>query len=223
MTKYIAHRGFAWRKLENTIEAFEYAASSRAFGIETDVHITADKKFVCFHDHDTKRLCGEQHMVKDMDYETLSALKIKKKHKIPTLEEFITICKKGNKHAVIELKSPFSESDLDLLVDEVKRLGYLDNSTFISFTMHHCLYLRQKLPNQSIQYLTEEFDTDILEKIAEQKIDLDIKYKCLSKGRIDYCKSIGLKVNCWTLNHITVAKYFESCGVDYITSNHLGH
>ena len=58
---YFAHRGLHDNVSvpENSLAAFARAAE-KGYGIELDVHITADKKLVVFHDDDTSRMCGEK-------------------------------------------------------------------------------------------------------------------------------------------------------------------
>ena len=52
-TKFIAHRGLSGLELENTISAFVAAGNRSYQGIETDVHVTSDGKFVVYHDDNT--------------------------------------------------------------------------------------------------------------------------------------------------------------------------
>ena len=222
-TKYIAHRGFANLQTENTIAAFQFAAKSNAFGIETDVHVTRDGKFVVFHDDNTIRLCGQEYIIEDTDFDCLRGLTITTPvAQIPTLDEYITICKSGNKHAVIELKNPMTRDQIAKLIKEIENKNYLFATTFISFDMNNCLTIREILPHQPVQFITITFEPVVLKQIADKKIDLDIEWTCLSRDRIKQCHDLGIKVNCWTLNDDKIAKHFEKCGIDYITSNNLG-
>ena len=54
--KMVAHRGLSGLERENTCPAFVAAANRSYFGIETDVHKTADGKFVIIHDETTERV-----------------------------------------------------------------------------------------------------------------------------------------------------------------------
>ncbi|MBE5775575.1 MAG: glycerophosphodiester phosphodiesterase, partial [Clostridiales bacterium] len=54
--KMVAHRGVSGLELENTNAAFVAAGNRSYYGIETDVHVTLDGKFVCFHDDNTGRV-----------------------------------------------------------------------------------------------------------------------------------------------------------------------
>ena len=226
-TKYIAHRGFALKRMENTLDAFKYAAESSCYGIETDVHVTKDGEFVVFHDDSTLRLCREEHIIEETNCDRLQELRINdtfnnSKVKIPTLKEYLAICKSGKKNAVIELKNPMLKEQIKSLVEQIRKEEYLNSTTFISFDLNNCIVLRDILPCQAIQYITITYEEETLKLIADKKIDLDIEYTCLSKDRIKYCQNLGLKVNCWTLNDPEIAKHFEEAGIDFITSNNLG-
>lgn len=224
-TKYVAHRGFRdFRGLiENTIPAFEFAAKSDCWGIETDVHVTADGEFVVFHDDNTLRLCGESHIIEETNFDIIENLKINGEHKIPTMNEFVKICKDGGKNAVIELKNSMTPEQIAKLVGRVRDVGCLNDTTFISFDLDNVLILRKVLPQQDIQFLAINYPKkEVLEMLAEKKIDLDIEHLCLSQGRISQCHKLGIKVNCWTVNSEKLAKDYENWGIDFITSDNMG-
>ena len=224
--KIIAHRGYALKRMENTLAAFEYAAKSKAYGIETDVHVTKDGEFVVYHDDSTLRLCKREVVIEEatldelqqnLIYDTFTNHRVV----IPTLKQYLDICKAGDKVAVIELKNPFVLEDIKRLVAFVESENYLEKSVFISFDLNNVLQLRKLLPNQELQFITITFDEKLLKTLAENKIDLDIEFTCLSRGRIEYCHSLGIKVNCWTLNDADIADLFIKNGIDFITSNNL--
>ena len=58
-TVLIAHRGLSGIECENTAAAFVAAGNRSYFGIETDVHKTADGKFIIIHDDITGYVCAE--------------------------------------------------------------------------------------------------------------------------------------------------------------------
>ena len=95
-TKIIAHRGLSGIEPENTNFSFVAAGNRSYFGIETDVHVTADGKFILHHDDDTQRMCGESLIIEQTDYDTLRNLRIKPKYGdarkdivLPNLEDYI--------------------------------------------------------------------------------------------------------------------------------------
>ena len=54
--KMVAHRGASGLERENTVPAFVAAGNRSYFGVETDVHKTADGLYVIIHDETTSRV-----------------------------------------------------------------------------------------------------------------------------------------------------------------------
>ena len=230
--KIIAHRGLSGIERENTCPAFIAAGNRSYFGIETDVRITKDGKFVIIHDDTTKRISlGESEInVEKNDYSAVEEIVLpdldgttdRKDIRIPLLKEYIKICKKYEKKAVLEIKNRFQESDIEKLVEQIKELEYIENVIFISFYFRNCVDIRKLLPENEVQYLTEKEITDeLIEKLLKNNIDLDIYYELLSEENIKLLHSKGIKVNCWTCDDKSAAEKLALYGVDYITSNIL--
>lgn len=57
--RLVAHRGYALRHPENTLNAVEAALRAGAHWVEIDVQLTQDGFPVLFHDRTTERMCGE--------------------------------------------------------------------------------------------------------------------------------------------------------------------
>ena len=77
-TALIAHRGLSGIECENTAAAFVAAGNRSYFGIETDVHKTADGKFIIIHDDNTGRVCAENLPVENSNYDVEKILDIVK-------------------------------------------------------------------------------------------------------------------------------------------------
>ena len=111
--KMIAHRGVSGLELENTCPAFVAAGVKSYYGIETDVHVTKDGKFIVVHDDDLKRIAGLDMSVEGSTFDELRAVRLKdtdgKTERadlfLPSLDEYINICKKYDKQAILELKN----------------------------------------------------------------------------------------------------------------------
>ena len=67
-TKLIAHRGLSGIETENTAAAFVAAGNRDYYGIETDVHKTADGKYIIIHDDNTGRVANENLSVEKSDF-----------------------------------------------------------------------------------------------------------------------------------------------------------
>ena len=118
--RMIAHRGVSGLERENTCAAFVAAGNRSYFGIETDVHLTADGQYVIIHDDTTTRVAGVELTVEETDMATLRKLRLtdvatglpREDLCLPTLEEYISICKKYDKVAVLELKNRMPDASV---------------------------------------------------------------------------------------------------------------
>lgn len=228
-TLVVAHRGLSGLETENTNAAFVAAGNRSYYGIETDIHKTADGKFVVNHDNDLNRVAGENVCVESASLSVLQNVvlfdkdgtKNREDLRPCTLENYISICKKYDKHCVLELKSDFTDEETARFVDIIKNYGYLEYTTFISFNYQNLLKVRSILPEQSAQFLFCEFTEGTIEKLIADKIDVDVYFGALNKQTVDILHDAGLKVNCWTVDKKEDAERLAEWGVDYITSNIL--
>ena len=191
-TLMVAHRGVSGIEKENTHAAFVAAGNRSHYGIETDVHRTLDGKYVCFHDDTTGRVAIDNLVVEESTFDTLRNLlltdvdgkKGRTDLRIPTLQEYIQICKKYDKVAVLELKNHFPEEDVIRIIEIIQQEGYLSNVIFISFDFENMLTIRRLLPKQRAQYLTVKYSEELVEQLVNERLDLDILHEALTKENI---------------------------------------
>lgn len=225
----VAHRGLSGIERENTNAAFVAAGNRSYYGIETDFHRTADGKFIISHDQSLKRVSGE-----DVDVEVVSlataqsvilfdkdGTKNRTDLRAPSLENYISICKKYEKQCVLELKSTFTEEETAAYIELIRGLGYLENVTFISFYYANLEKIRAYYPEADVQFLFSELTDEIAEKVKRDRFDVDAYFKTLTKEAIDDFHAAGLKVNCWTVDTAEDGEKMAAWGVDFITSNIL--
>lgn len=229
--KMVAHRGLSGIELENTCAAFVAAGNRDYWGIETDVHATADGKFVIFHDDVTGRVATQDIPVELSTFEQLRTLQLKevRNHdalrvdlRIPTPEEYFAICRRYEKVAVFELKNPFEKAMIEKLVELADQEIGLKNVVFISFNFQNLVYVREVAPGASCQYLTSGEITDaLIQKLIDHKMDLDVYHLRVTAQLADRLHKAGLELNCWTVDDPVRAAELVDMGVDYITSNIL--
>lgn len=225
----VAHRGCSGLEKENTNAAFVAAGNRSYFGIETDVHRTLDGKFVCFHDDTTGRVAIDNMVVEQTTFDTLRALVLTDRDgqkgrsdlRMPTLQEYVQICKKYGKVGVLELKNTFDVVDLIKIVEIIKAEDYLHGIIFISFSLENMINMRTMLPEQPCQYLLSKWGDDTIEILKKYHLDLDIRHTALTEERIAALHENGIKVNCWTVDEAKDAEQLVSWGIDYITTNIL--
>ena len=171
--KMVAHRGVSGLERENTNLAFVAAGNRSYFGIETDIHCTADGNFVLHHDDSTLRLTGVDRVIEETDFATLRAMRLsdldgsfgREDLVMPTLEEYIGICKKYEKVAVLELKRHMEEERVRAIIDRIEAMEYLDKVVFISFDFENLVYVRNYRPAQAVQFLFSKLSDEIVEKM----------------------------------------------------------
>lgn len=228
-TLIVAHRGLSGIEKENTNAAFVAAGNRSYYGIETDVHKTLDGKYVVFHDDTTGRVAIDNMEVEKTTFDCLRNLlltdidgkKGRSDIRIPTLQEYIAICKKYEKIAVLELKNAFSEEEVYEIVDIIKELDYLENVIFISFCLENLVFLRKKYPVQPAQYLVDDYTDNLISTLREHNLDLDIRYTSLDAENMKALHDAGIKVNCWTCDDPVAGEQLADWGIEYITSNIL--
>ncbi len=230
--KIIAHRGLSGIERENTCPAFVAAGNRSYFGIEADVHTTKDGKFVIIHNKTTDMVTlGEYSVnVEESDYSDIENIVLpdldgttdRRDIRIPLLIEYIKICKKYNKICVLEVKNHFMERDLIRMIEEINNVDYIENVIFISFDLENCINLRNFLPQNDVQFLTEkEVTQELIKILCDNKLNLDIYYKKLTAQIIKLLHSNGIKVNCWICNDKDEAEKIVEMGVDFITTDIL--
>ncbi len=158
----IAHRGGAALAPENTEEAFRNAARVGADGIEFDVHRTSDGVLVVMHDATVNRMTDGEGFIKDMTWEQISALHLVNGERVMTLEEVISLARETGMGALAELKStayyPGIEEDALAIV---KRAGYLEKTTFISFNWDVLERLKELEPDARVGPLYGLYQWDV--------------------------------------------------------------
>ena len=228
--KMIAHRGLSGLERENTCAAFVAAGNREIyFGIETDVHCTSDGQYVIIHDDNTARVSGQDMVVEETDMQTLRDLRLMDMDGEttrgdlvpPTLEEYIRICKRYDKVAVLELKNVMPEEHICGIMETVKKLDYLDRMVVISFKRDNLICLRKHYPNQAIQYLVATWKEEYLDVMKEYRFGLDMHHPVITPEIVQQVHEAGLEVNCWTVDTPEDAARMIACGVDYITTNIL--
>ena len=224
-TQMIAHRGVSGVECENTAAAFIAAGNRTYFGVETDVHVTADGVFVIIHDDTTGRVCDENLPVDNGTWESLKDLHLhdadgvtRRDLCLPLLEDYLQICRHYNKTAVLELKNAFKKEDIAKILEACGTEGII----YITFDTNNLIYLRELSDTAVAQLLTRQIVTD--EQVAfmqQYRLDLDANYQWATKENIDRMHALGIKVNVWTVDDPAVAEQLADWGIDYITSNIL--
>ena len=145
----VAHRGFFDNNAgipENSMAAFRRALE-RGYGIETDVHLSADGICVLHHDDTLSRICGQEGYLRDRTAEELTRTHLLgTEETVPLFGDFLRLVA-GRVPLVIELKA--ERGNHAALVDAVlKELeGYDGPFSIESFDPRVLRVLRRRAPH----------------------------------------------------------------------------
>lgn len=228
-TQIIAHRGLSGIETENTAAAFVAAGNRTFFGIETDLHKTADGEYIIIHDDNTGRVASTNISVENSNFEELRKIRLFDKDGktredlcLPSFEEYLKICKRYGKIAVLELKNPFPENDIKQIFKIADREYGIENIIFISFVFENLVILRKLSKMANIQYLCDtEINQKFIDTLKANNFDIDTYYPRLNIDSVLLLKKNGIKINCWTVDNKETARKLADLGVDYITTNIL--
>ena len=228
-TGIIAHRGASGLEMANTCAAFVAAGNRSYFGMETDIHRTGDGNFIVLHDDNTGSVANDLVYVEQTTFDTLRKIQLcdsdgskgRADLHLPSLEEYIGICKKYEKYCVLELKSGYTDDEIHAMIDRIEALGWLDHVIFIAFGYENLKKVRAYRPAQTCQFLTDSVSDETLALLKADGIDLDVYYASLTEERVAAFHAAGIKINCWTVDRKEDAERLIAWGVDYITSNIL--
>lgn len=246
-TKYIAHRGLSKEAPENTITAFKLAADKGFHATETDVYITKDDQFIVCHDDNLMRMCGVNKKISDMTLDEIRSYKIisgnnynlyandENASKIPTLKEYLEVCKNNGITPMIEIKFTEGNTSLDnknalyRLYKLVKSV--LDNRPcyIISFYENSIKSLNEILKAQKekniklcllVTFYKKIESISIYKYCVDNKIGFSVGYigndEMIKKMIADRCF-----VGVWTVNECTVAKKYIDMGVDFVVTDRI--
>ena len=136
--KFVMHRGDNTLAPENTVPAFTLAGQAGAWGIETDVYETTDGVFILSHDDDVSRMTDGTGKITEMTYaqtqectiDAGSNIEDYPNLKMPTLEEYLTICRRYGCVACIEIKGV---TNYNSLVSTVENAGMIGSCVFLFY------------------------------------------------------------------------------------------
>ena len=228
-TLVVAHRGVSGLERENTAAAFIAAGNRSYYGVETDIYRTSDGRFVVNHDGNALRVGGVNVVMEQAPMDLLQEVvlydmdgsKDRYDLRLPTVENYISICKRYEKVCVLELKSLFTPEETQKLIELIEKYDYLANVIFISFHYSDLEHVKALRPDQACQYLTGDNSDEMIAKLKDAGMDIDIIHTALTKERVTAMHAAGLKVNCWTVDDPARGEELASWGVDFITSNIL--
>ena len=172
-TQMVAHAGLMGMESANTNAGFIAAGNRTYWGIECDVRVAKDGMAV-LHNPTTAGISPVEMTVADHTVAELQSIplydrpffygmeeygltpEVRSDLRIPSLEEYIRICKRYGKICVLELKHPMEADAIAYVAEQYRKLDYVGGVVFISFYWENLTEIRKHFPNCTVQFLTDE-------------------------------------------------------------------
>ena len=217
-----AHRGDNVNAPENTMPAFELAASENLKWIELDVHQTKDGVIVCNHDSTIKRVTGRNIAIHDATYEELSKIELgpwmpgEYEHvHICTLREALELAKENDMNVQVELKGHASDKNFEEnVIAVINETGMHDNVMIIAQDASRLQRVMEIDPTITKGYCMVIAVGDLYDIEYTDNITIEESYVTPELVRAMHEK--GIKVFCWTVDLDDTVQYLVSCDVDVI-------
>ena len=189
---HLIHRGILNKNYqENNLKSFE-ASFKKGYGIETDIHLTKDHEFICFHDFTLNRIFKKKISVKNINYSQIKKISTKYKKPIPLLKDLL-IASKNMYTLFIEIKPSFSKKILQKLLNETSKFS---KCVFISFK-HENIYNLLKIKSNTKVGLSFSPTTSV-KRVIKRSSNKKINYIILDKFFLKSKK----------INNLKIKKYF---------------
>jgi len=219
----VAHRG-AFKKNgfpENSIASLKEAIRLGCAGSEFDVRMSADDSLVINHDPTLNKW-----EIEKTNYAELIQHPLSNGEKLPTLREYLLAGVENNTHTdlVLEIKpsglgAERAQKIVDRVVDLVKELKPPFRIVYISFDYNMCLHLLKRIPKAHVQYLNGDKTPDQLKEAGIRGMDYNFSVFKKHPEWITRAKELGIVLNVWTVNDLTMMQGFLDQGFDLITTN----
>lgn len=247
----IAHRGLQSYGPENSFASFNAAAERKMWAIETDFRITADGHVVCIHDKTLDRTTDGNGLVSEKTLDEIWQLKVKPvntktvkpkydyslmsdaEKRVPSMDEYLEICKKNGCVAFVELKE--DNGIIGKMIEAIRRHGMEGSCVISSGKLElleryreaggketiHLIFAKPEqisrirdLGNASVSFKYTDLNSDL-------NLDFDGTKVSSFEELVEYMHSLGVRVCFRAADTPETAKRHISLGVDYMPTNEL--
>lgn len=219
----INHRGFNGIAPENTLPAYRLSRLMGFKYVETDVQFTADGVPVLLHDGTVDRTTNGKGRISELTWDQVCKLDSGTWKgteyagtRIPSLEEFLHLCKQIGLSPYLELKAG-TRKQMEQIVQLVEECELTEDVIYISFSSTLLKFMSIINPSATLGFLT---GTPLTEEMVSTALDIKtgnnivfIDSSDKSPAAASLCRQADIPLEVWTVNTENAIKSLPS----YIT------
>ena len=229
-TRMLAHRGGKAEQDENTLAAFKATYAAGCHGFETDIHITADGKYVIMHDGLLDRTTTGSGRVEQLSSAYIRTISTKGGEPVPFLEDLLDFFKDcEGLYVEFEMKTNqefYPEELLHKYCEDVYSMVTAAKPkdalfVFTSFDPRPLLYLRAHHPDAEVMYITgkpcSHETVDLCKALGINRLAATVNAS--SRESVKYAHQNGLLVSLWPGEKCADSHMAFLMGSDYLCSD----
>lgn len=229
-TRMLAHRGGKAEQEENTLAAFKTTYAAGCHGFETDIHITADGKYVIMHDGLLDRTTTGSGRVEELSSAYIRSITTKGGEPVPFLEDLLDFFKDcEGLYVEFEMKTNqeyYPEELLHKYCEDVYAMVTAAQPkdalfVFTSFDPRPLLYLRAQHPDAEVMYITgkpcSHETVDLCKALGINRLACTVNAS--SRESVQYAHKNGLLVSLWPGEKCADSHMAFLMGSDYLCSD----
>ena len=229
-TRMLAHRGGKAEQDENTLAAFKATYAAGCHGFETDIHITADGKYVVMHDGLLDRTTTGSGRIEQLSSAYIRTISTKAGNPVPFLEDILDFFKTcEGLYVEFEMKTNqefYPEELLHKYCEDVYSMVMAAKPkdalfVFTSFDPRPLLYLRAHHPDAEVMYITgkpcSHETVDLCKALGINRLAATVNAS--SRESVKYAHQSGLLVSLWPGEKCADSHMAFLMGSDYLCTD----
>ena len=242
--KSINHRGMNLLAPENTLPAFILSSRLGWKYVETDVAVTSDGVIVLLHDETINRTARNADgsaiedtiNINDITYEQACNYDFGiwkgtqyAGTKIPTLAEFLTLCRKISLHPYIDFGSIADDSVIENVINTVKRYGMIEKTTLIGININALTKIKNLSDRVRIGWITtpsaSTIESLLLLKTDKNEVFMDSQTGTYTDTEIQLLANADIPLETYTPNNqteiVNIDPYVSGITSDYLVAGNV--